>query len=328
MAYRAAEPPIVTVIGGSGFLGRYIVHDLANRGWRVRVAVRNTDRALFLRPMGVVGQIVPVFCNIRDDASVAASVDGADMVVNLVGLLYERRRQTFSAVHTDGAARVARLSKQAGVSRLIHVSAIGASTASPSSYAKTKASAEDAVTAEFPEATVLRPSIVFGAEDGFFNLFARLSRYSPIMPLIGGGETRFQPVYVADVAATAMACLDDTTTQGQTYELGGPHVYSFKDLMALILKETRRKRPLMSVPWWMAKLQATFLGMFPKPLLTRDQVTLLQADNVVSSDAKTLTDLGIEPTPVETILPTYLDKYRVGGRYASSGLLSGNGQQV
>jgi len=194
MAYRADEPPIVTVVGGSGFLGRYIVHNLANRGWRVRVAVRNTDRALFLRPMGAVGQIVPVFCNIRDDASVSASVDGSDMVINLVGLLHESGRQTFAATHAEGAARVARLAKQAGVRRLIHISAVGASTSSPSRYAQTKATAEEAVVAAFPEATILRPSIVFGPEDGFFNLFARLSRYAPIMPKIGGGKTLFQPV--------------------------------------------------------------------------------------------------------------------------------------
>lgn len=328
MAYRADEPKTVTVVGGSGFLGRYIVHDLAQRGWRVRVAVRNTDRALFLRPMGAVGQIVPVFCNIRDDASVAASVEGADIVINLVGLLYESGRQTFEAAHSEGAARVARLAKQAGVARLIHVSAIGASASSPSRYAQTKAAAEEAVLAAFPEATVLRPSIVFGPEDGFFNLFARLSRYALAMPLIGGGKTRFQPVYVADVAAAVMACLDDPTTQGQTFELGGPETYSFRDLMVLILTETRRKRRLVSVPWGIAKIQGTFLGMMPKPLLTRDQVVLLQADNVVGDKAKTLADLGIEPTPLETVLPTYLDKYRIGGRYASSGLASGNGQEI
>lgn len=328
MAYRADEPPIVTVIGGSGFLGRYIVHDLANRGWRVRVAVRNTDRALFLRPMGAVGQIVPIFCNIRDDASVAASVSGADIVINLVGLLYERGRQTFAATHAEGSARVARLAEQANVRRLIHVSAVGAHSSSPSRYAQTKAAAEEAVKSAFPEATVLRPSIVFGAEDGFFNLFARLSRYAPVLPLIGGGKTRFQPVYVADVAAAVMACLDDPATQGKTYELGGPHIYSFKDLMTLILKETKRKRLMMSVPWGIAKLQGSILGMFPKPLLTRDQVVLLQADNIVAPDARTLSDLGIEPTPVEIILPTYLDKYRVGGRYATSGLASDNGKRA
>ncbi|MEM7442221.1 MAG: complex I NDUFA9 subunit family protein [Pseudomonadota bacterium] len=326
MAFRAAEPKVVTVVGGSGFLGRYIVRELALRGWRVRVAVRNTDRALFLRPMGVVGQIVPVFCNIRDDASVAACVDGADIVINLVGLLYEKGRQTFDAAHSDGAARIARLAKQAGVGRLIHVSALGASSASPSRYAQTKATAEEGVLAAFPEATIVRPSIVFGPEDGFFNLFARLSRYAPMLPLIGGGNTRFQPVYVVDVASAVIACLDNAQTEGQTYELGGPKIYSFKQLMELILTETRRKRGMVRVPWWAARIQATFLGMMPKPLLTRDQVVLLQADNVVSPEAKTLSDLGIEPTPVETVLPTYLDKYRVGGRYASSGLAApGNG---
>ena len=325
MAYRADVPKTVTVVGGSGFIGRYIVHDLAQRGWRVRVAVRNTDRALFLRPMGGVGQIVPIFCNIRDDASVAASVAGSDMVINLVGLLYERGRQTFAAAHSEGAPRVARLAKEAGVGRMIHVSAVGALRTSPSKYAKTKAEAEEGVLAAFPEATILRPSIVFGPEDGFFNLFARLSRYAPALPLIGGGRTRFQPVYVGDVAAAVMACLDDPKTEGQTFELGGPKVYSFKELMALILKETRRKRALISVPWSIAKLQGSVLSMMPKPLLTRDQVVLLQSDNVVAEDAKTLADLGIEATPVETIVPTYLDKYRVGGRYAPSGLASDNG---
>ena len=317
MAYRADVPKTVTVVGGSGFIGRYIVHDLAQRGWRVRVAVRNTDRALFLRPMGGVGQIVPIFCNIRDDASVAASVAGSDMVINLVGLLYERGRQTFAAAHSEGAPRVARLAKEAGVGRMIHVSAVGALRTSPSKYAKTKAEAEEGVLAAFPEATILRPSIVFGPEDGFFNLFARLSRYAPALPLIGGGRTRFQPVYVGDVAAAVMACLDDPKTEGQTFELGGPKVYSFKALLALLLKEIGRRRLLVPLPFALAEIQGAVLQNLPVPPLTRDQVRLLRHDNVVAEDALTLADLGIKPTAAELIVPTYLDRYRPGGRYST-----------
>ncbi len=311
MAFR-----VVTVFGGSGFLGRHLVKRLAERGWRIRIATRNPGDALFLKTAGSVGQIVPTFANVRDDHSVSAAVDGADYVVNLVGILYESGRQTFKAVHEEAAGRIARAAKEAGASRLIQISAIGAAPESRSRYARTKAAGERAVLEAFPDATIFRPSIIFGPEDGFFNLFASLSRMSPFLPLIGGGRTRFQPVYVGDVADAMLACLDREDSRGETYELGGPTVYTFRELMELLLATIGRERALLPVPWTIAGVQAAFLGMLPKPLLTRDQLAQLKTDNVVSEGARTLADLGIEPTAAELILPTYLDRFRVGGRFA------------
>ncbi len=311
MAFR-----VVTVFGGSGFLGRHLVKRLAERGWRIRIATRNPGDALFLKTAGSVGQIVPTFANVRDDHSVSAAVDGADYVVNLVGILYESGRQTFKAVHEEAAGRIARAAKEAGASRLIQISAIGAAPESRSRYARTKAAGERAVLEAFPDATIFRPSIIFGPEDGFFNLFASLSRISPFLPLIGGGRTRFQPVYVGDVADAMLACLDREDSRGETYELGGPTVYTFRELMELLLATIGRERALLPVPWTIAGVQAAFLGMLPKPLLTRDQLAQLKTDNVVSEGARTLADLGIEPTAAELILPTYLDRFRVGGRFA------------
>ena len=311
MAFR-----VVTVFGGSGFLGRHLVKRLAQRGWRVRIATRNPGDALFLKPAGAVGQIVPIFANVRDDHSVAAAVEGADYVINLVGILYESGRQTFKAVHEEAAGRIARAASQAGASRMIQLSAIGAAPESRSRYARTKAAGERAVLEAFPDATILRPSIVFGPDDGFFNLFASMTRVSPFLPLIGGGKTKFQPVYVGDVAEAALACLDRPESKGKTYELGGPTVYSFRELMELILKTIGRERVLMPVPWSIAGLQATFLGMLPKPLLTRDQLAQLKTDNVVAEGALTLADLDIAPTAAELIVPTYLERFRVGGRFA------------
>lgn len=307
---------VVTVFGGSGFIGRHLVRRLARRGWRVRIATRNPNDALFLKPAGTVGQIVPVFANVRDDSSVAAAVEGSDFVINLVGILYESGRQTFKAVHQEAAGRIARAAAQAGASRMIQLSAIGAAPKARSRYAQTKAAGERAVQEAFPDATIVRPSIVFGPEDGFFNLFAAMARLSPFLPLIGGGRTRFQPVYVGDVADAMMACLDRDDSKGKTYELGGPTVYSFRQLMELLLKTIGRERALVSVPWFIAGLQALFLGMLPKPLMTRDQVKLLKSDNVVPEGALTLGDLGIEPTAAEIVVPTYLQRYCVGGRFA------------
>ncbi len=308
----------VTLFGGTGFVGRYVAQMLAQRGWRIIVAARNPDRALPLKTAGAVGQVVPVFANIRDDDSVAAAVAGADAVVNLVGILFERGRQRFDAVHGEAAGRVARAAAAAGASRFVQVSAIGASADSPSLYARTKAAGEAAVRAAFPSASILRPSVIFGPEDGFFNLFATLARTSPFLPLFGGGTTRFQPVYVQDVAAAIVACLEQDGTAGQTYELGGPRVYSFRELMQLTLQQTGRKKRLVSVSWGLAALEAKLLGLLPKPLLTSDQVTQLKIDNVVGAAAKTLADLGIQPTPAELILPSYLDRYRPGGRFGNS----------
>ena len=320
MANDRLGPKSVTLFGGAGFIGRHIVGRMAKRGWQIRIASRRPNRALFLKPSGAVGQIAPVFANLRDEASVAAAVDGVDYVLNLVGILYEGGRQTFQELHTEGAAQVAKAAKAAGAQRLIHVSAIGSSPDSPSIYARTKAAGERAALEAFAGTTVLRPSVVFGPEDSFFNLFGGLARMSPFLPLFGGGKTRFQPVYVGDVADAAMACLDDPATSGRTYELGGPKVYSYRDLMELVLRETKRKRLLLPVPWGIAKLQASVLGLLPQPLLTRDQVTQLQIDNVVSPDALTLNDLGIEPTPAEVVVPTYLGRFRRGGRFADQRL--------
>lgn len=306
---------LVTVFGGSGFIGRYVVQRLARAGWQVRVAVRRPDEALFLKTAGDVGQVTPVAANIRDERSVAAAVAGADAVVNLVGILYQSGRQSFAAVQAEGAGRVAALAKAAGVKRLVQISAIGADAGSESQYAQSKAQGERAVANAFPGATILRPSIVFGPEDDFFNRFARLAMLSPVLPLIGGGDTKFQPVYVADVAAAVEKVLEDSGTAGRTYELGGPRCYSFRDLMSLLLKEIGRCRALVPLPFALATLQATFLQLLPIPPLTVDQVRLLRKDNVVGADALGFKDLGLAPTALEAVLPTYLDQYRPLGYY-------------
>ncbi|WP_225770944.1 complex I NDUFA9 subunit family protein [Inquilinus sp. Marseille-Q2685] len=307
----------VTLFGGTGFVGRYVTQMLAQRGWRIIVASRHPDRALPLKTAGAVGQVVPVFADVRDDGSVAAAVAGADAVVNLVGILFERGKQRFDAIHAEAAGRVARAAAAAGAGRFVQISAIGASADSPSSYARTKAAGEAAVRAAFPGASILRPSVVFGPEDGFFNLFANLARTAPFLPLFGGGTTRFQPVYVRDVAAAVVACLEQDGTAGQTYELGGPRVYSFRELMELTLKQTGRRKRLMSLSWGMAVFEAKLFGLLPKPPLTPDQVKQLKIDNIVAPGAKTLADLGIQPTPAELILPSYLDRYRPGGRFGN-----------
>ncbi len=303
---------IVTIFGGSGFVGRHLVRRLASEGARLRIAVRDPEAAAFLRPLGDVGQILPWPANVRDDASVAAAVRDTDAVINLAGILYERGRQTFRAVHVDGAQRIARAAKEAGVGTLIHVSAIGADLASPSAYARTKAAGEAAVREAFPEAVCVRPSVVFGPEDNFFNLFASLARLAPALPLIGGGKTRLQPVYVCDVALAICRALSGHA--GETFELGGPVVYTFRELLERTLAETGRRRLLVPVPFRVARLEAFFLELLPKPLLTRDQVRLLERDNVVSPTAKTLADLGIAPTPIEAVLPSYLARFRPPGR--------------
>lgn len=303
----------VTVFGGSGFVGRYVVKRLAQAGWRVRVAVRRPDKALFLKPMGVVGQVVPVQANLRADASVAAAVAGVDAVVNLVGILSESGQQRFASVQARGAEVVAEAAAQAGVKTLVHVSAIGADPESESAYARAKAAGEAGVRKHFPAATILRPSVVFGTEDNFLNLFAMLARFSPVLPLIAGGKTRFQPVYVGDVAAAVSAALETESAAGKTFELGGPAVMSFEEILRYILKETGRFGLLVPVPEAIAMIEAFFLEMLPSPLLTRDQVILLRRDNVVSEGVAGLADLGISPTPLEAVAPTYLARYRRGG---------------
>jgi uncharacterized protein YbjT (DUF2867 family) len=313
---------LATVFGGSGFIGRYVVTNLARDGWSVRVAVRRPDEALFLKTAGAIGQITPVATNVRNRTSVTRAVAGADAVVNLVGILHEAGRQKFQAVQAEGARTIAEEAARAGVHHLVHISAIGADANSNSSYARTKAEGEAAVRQAFPKATILRPSIVFGAEDGFFNRFARMARLSPALPLIGGGKTRFQPVYVGDVAEAVVKAIEMPAAAGQIYELAGPKIYAFADLMRLMLNEIGRKRALVPLPFPIASLMGAFaqtvnalLPILPGPALTVDQVRLLKRDNVPSAGSAGLTDLGITPTSVEAIIPTYLDRYRARSYY-------------
>ena len=303
------------VLGGSGFIGRYVVKRLAARGDVIAVGCRNAEEAKFLKPMGAVGQIVPLNVAIADERLLAAFLAGNQTLVNCVGILQERRPQTFELVHHTGPARLARLAREAGVTRLVHLSAIGADSRSPSAYARTKAAGEQAVRDAFPTATILRPSVVFGPEDQFFNRFAGMAMVSPVLPLIGGGETRFQPVYVGDVADAVVRCLEDPTTAGRVYELGGPKVYTMRELFELLLDEIRRKRWLVDIPFGFAAAQARLMSVLPNPPLTPDQVELLKRDNVVSSGAMTLASLGISSTPAEIIVPAYLDRFRRGGWY-------------
>ena len=307
-----ATRSVATVFGGSGFIGRYVVKRLAHKGFVVRVAVRDPERALFLKPMGAVGQVVPLSASVTSEPGVHRAVEGADVVVNLVGILAQRRKGDFTRVQAEGAERVARLSAAAGVGRLVHVSAIGADPAAPSEYGRTKGKGEQAVRAAFPGATILRPSLVFGPEDHLFNRFAAMARMLPVMPVICG-ETRFQPVYVGDVADAVMAALARPDAVGAVYELGGPRVWKMRDLLAYILTETARNRPMVDVPMWAARLQAWFMEFVPGKPLTRDQLLMLQRDNVVGADIPGLAELGIVPTPVELIVPGYLRRFQPGG---------------
>ncbi len=310
---------IVTVFGGSGFLGRHLVCRLAKlENVTIRVACRNPRRVGFLKTAGAVGQIWPLAIDILKDEQVALAVSGADVVINLVGILHQRGRYTFEAVQGQTPARIARAARAAGVERLIHVSAIGADPGSGSAYARSKAAGEVGVFQVFPEATVLRPSLVFGPEDDFFNRFASMARLSPFLPLIGGGQTRFQPVYVGDVAEAVVAALADPASLGRTYELGGPAVYSFRQLMERVLEEINRRRALVTIPWWLARLQAWFLERLPNPMLTRDQIELLRSDNVVAPGSLGFAELGITPTSLDVVLPTYLKRFRPGGGYSAS----------
>ena len=309
---------IVTVFGGSGFLGRYVVQHLARDGWTIRVAVRHPGRAAFLKPLGDIGQIVPLCVAVQDRDAVAAALSGADAAVNLTGILFEGGKQRFQGVHAEGAGNIARAAAAAGVKSLVHISAIGAGAEAPAAYARSKGEGEAAVRAAFPAATILRPSVVFGPEDDFFNRFAEMARFSPALPLIGGGATRFQPVYVGDVARAVVKALNEPACRGKVYELGGPKTYSFKELLQLLLKTIGRRRALVNLPFALARLQATVLELLPTPPLTRDQITLLGRDNVVPPGALTLADLGIEATAVEAVIPGYLDKYRPGGRFSQT----------
>jgi uncharacterized protein YbjT (DUF2867 family) len=303
---------IAAVFGGSGFIGRYVVKRLARAGYTVRVAVTDPGGARFLQTQGKVGQIVPLAAGVTDEDAVARAVVGADLVVNLVGILFERRAGDFQRLQAEGAGRVARVSAAQGVERLVHVSAIGADPASPSAYGRTKAEGEAAVRAAFPSATILRPSIVFGPEDGFFNRFAGLTRVLPFMPVIAG-DTRFQPVYVGDVADAVLAAAERDDAPGRTYELAGPRTATFRELLRYILETTGHRRPLVDIPMGLARLQARLGEFLPTPPLTRDQLLMLQRDNVQASGALGLADLGIQPKALEAVVPTYLTRFRAGG---------------
>jgi NADH dehydrogenase len=307
-------PRVVTVFGGAGFVGRHVVRRLAKQGWIIRVAGRDPERAKFLGPLGDVGQITPIAVALQRPDSIAAAVVGADAVINLVGILYERGRQNFKAVHVDGPKFIAEAAAATGVKSLVHVSAIGADMTAKSDYARSKGYGEQVVRAAFPDAVICRPSLVIGPEDGFFNRFGMLARLMPWLPLIGGGKTRFQPVYVGDLAEAISRALTDPKARGASFEFGGPKVYTFKELMQLLLSQIHRRRLLIPVPFWVAELQAGFLELMPVPLLTRDNVLLLKQDNVVSQEMPGFADLDITPTAIEMVIPSYLDRYRPGGR--------------
>lgn len=311
---------LVTIYGGSGFVGRYVARRLAKAGWRIRVACRNPNDAMFVRPYGTVGQVEPVFCNIRDDASVRSVLQGADAVVNCVGILAETGANGFEAVQHEGAERIARIAAEEGVGRMVHVSAIGADEDSDSEYSQTKALGEDGILAHMPDAVILRPSIIFGAEDDFFNRFAGMTRLGPILP-IAGADTKFQPVYVDDVAqAVAMGVTGDATPG--IYELGGPDINTFRELMEQMLEVICRRRLVFGMPFWMANAIATVswavqgisLGLVPAQI-TNDQVANLRRDNVVSDGAHGFEALGIAPTSLEAVLPEYLWRFRPSGQY-------------
>jgi len=313
---------LVTIFGGSGFVGRYIARRMAKEGWRVRVAVRNVNEAMFVRPYGVVGQVEPVFCNIRDDDSVAMVTNGADAVVNCVGVLDETGKNTFAAVQAEGAARIARIAAAEGITRMVHISAIGADADAKATYSRTKAAGEAGVLEHMPGAVILRPSIIFGAEDAFFNRFAGMTRFGPVLPVIGA-DTKFQPVFVDDVAAVATKAVLGNVPAG-IYELGGPDVHTFRELMQQMLAEIRRRRLIVNTPFWAARVMAFAFGVLRtlsfgliKGPVTKDQVINLAVDNVVSQDAKGFADLGMQPTAMEAVLPDYLWRFRPSGQYSA-----------
>jgi NADH dehydrogenase len=322
MTLQSANDTLITVFGGSGFLGRHLVRALARRHYRIRVAVRRPDLAGHLQPLGRVGQIHAVQANLRHPASVEAAVRGAETVVNLVGILFERGRQRFDAVQSFGAEQVA-LAAAAHGTRLVQVSAIGADEQSPSAYARSKALGEKAVLSARPGAVIVRPSVMFGPEDDFFNKFAAMARMLPALPLVGGGETKFQPVFVGDVAEAIARAIEGQARAGATYEIGGPEVRTFRQLIEYVLAVTERRRLLIPIPFALAKFQAAFLQFLPKPPLTPDQVELLKSDNVVSElamrEGRTLQALDIEPTAMESIVPSYLWRFRKTGQFRVRG---------
>ena len=321
-----AMETLVTVFGGSGFLGRHVVRALARHGYRIRVAVRRPHLAGHLQPLGRVGQIHAVQANLRYPESVQAAARDSDAIINLVGILFESGRQRFGAVHSEGAEAVARAAASLQA-ELVHVSAIGADERSRSQYARTKALAEKRVLAAHPRAVILRPSILFGPEDSFFNRFASIARFAPALPLIGGGRTLFQPIFAGDVARAVIAAMEERARPGAVYEIGGPETRSFKELMQFMLKCIGRRRLLLPIPFALAKFQASFLQLVPKPLLTVDQVELLRRHNVVSeaarTEGRTLAALGIEPIAMESVVPFYLARFRRTGQFADQHIAGG-----
>jgi NADH dehydrogenase len=317
----SGTPKLVTIFGGSGFVGRYIARRMAKEGWRVRVAVRRPNEAIFVRPYGAVGQVEPIFSTITNDASVRSAIEGADAVVNCVGILNETSRQKFDGIQAEGAGRIARISAEQGVKTLVHFSAIGADENSESDYARTKAEGEALVKSAFKSAVILRPSIVFGNEDQFFNRFATLAKFSPVVPVVGG-KSSFQPVFVDDLAAAAVQGVLGKAKAG-TYELGGPEVATFNDLIVKLMGIIRRKRVIVNIPFFLASIQAWgfdmmqkfSLGLFTNRILTRDQVRSLRVDNVVAPKAKGFKTLGIEPTAMDAVLEEYLYRHRPYGQY-------------
>lgn len=307
-----ATRSVATVFGGSGFIGRYIVKRLAKKGFIVRVAVRDPEAALFLKPMGAVGQVVPLYASLTNEAAVRRAVDDADLVVNAVGILAENRSGDFQRVHAEGPGLIGRLATTARVGRLVHLSAIGADPRSQSRYGISKGNGEEMLRAAFPHATILRPSLVFGPEDALFNRFASMARLLPFMPVICGG-TKFQPVYVGDVADAVMAALTRPEAPGNVYEIGGPRIWSMREILGYVLQETARHRRLVDIPMGMARLQASMMELVPGKPLTRDQLLMLQQDNVTHSGMPGLAELGIMPTPVELVVPAYLRRFQPGG---------------
>jgi NADH dehydrogenase len=302
------------VFGGSGFIGRQIVRELAAAGYAIKVATRVPESAFFLKTAGNVGQIVPIACNYNDEASIRNAVKGCDVVVNCIGILFEKGETTFQKTHVDLPAASAAASKADGIERFVHISALGCDI-SRSQYGITKKAGEEIVLKNDPAATILRPAVVFGPEDDFFNMFAKMAALLPALPLIGGGHTRMQPVYVGNVAQAVMYAINDPRTKGHIYELGGPEVLTFREIYQRLFRETARPRLLVSLPWGIAKLKGSVMGILPKPPLTADQVESLKTDSVVSGNAKTFRDLGIVPTGMDAILPSYLARYRPGGRF-------------
>lgn len=323
MTSKLLHGGLATVFGGPGFVGRHVVRELARRGWRVRAASRRPDLAGHLQPMGAVGQIHAVQANLRYPESCLAAAQGAEVVINAVGVLASVGKQSFDAVHVEGARAVARAAREAGAQRFIHISAIGANAASSAAYARTKAAGEAAVLAEFPGAIIIRPSIVFGPEDEFYNRFASMARMSPLMPLIGGGRTRFQPIFVADLAAAVVNAAEGAGTPGTVYEVGGPDVKSFRELLDETQKWAGRDRGYFPMPFWMAKLQALLTWPLPNSLrpVTVDQVRMLESDNVVSEAAnkegRTLEALGVKhPRSAGIVVPEYLERFKPKGQFA------------